>query len=137
MACPHVAGVAALILERNPELTVNQVNSIINSNAKKIKVTYDVSKPDGLWNNEYGYGLVDAYSSVINTPTIVFVQNETITGTRTITADNIYVGKDVTDRKEQGDVVLGQGNITLEAGVVYIKNSTFVPVGTTLKIENQ
>lgn len=74
---------------------------------------------------------------MINTPTIVFVQNETITGTRTITADNIYVGKDVTDRKEQGDVVLGQGNITLEAGVVYIKNSTFVPVGTTLKIENQ
>lgn len=74
---------------------------------------------------------------MINTPTIVFVQNETITGTRTITADNIYVGKDVTDRKEQGDVVLGQGDITLEAGVVQIKNSTYVPAGTTLKIENQ
>ena len=35
MACPFVAGVAALILERNPELTVSQVNSIICSNARK------------------------------------------------------------------------------------------------------
>lgn len=137
MACPHVAGVAALILERNPELTVNQVNSIINSNAKKIKVTYDVSKPDGSWNIQYGYGLIDAYSSVINTPSVVYIQNDTITGTRTINADKIYVGKDVTDRIEQGDVVLGQGNITLEAGVVQIKNSTYVPAGTTLKIKNQ
>ena len=36
MACPHVAGVAALILQRNPELTVTQVNSIICRNAKKL-----------------------------------------------------------------------------------------------------
>ena len=137
MACPHVAGVAALILERNPELTVNQVNSIINSNAKKITATYDVSNPDGLWNNEYGYGLVDAYSSVINTPSVIYIQNDTVTGTRSVTADIIYVGKDVTDRKEQGDVIIGPGNVTLKAGTVQIKNSTFVPVGTTLKIVNQ
>ena len=139
MACPHVAGVAALILELNPELTVTQVNSIINSNAKKIMgdIYYNVVKPDGSWNIEYGYGLVDAYSSVINTPSLVYIQNETVTGTRMISADNIYVGRDVTDRKEQGDVILGQGDITLKAGVVQIKNSTFVPVGTTLKIVNQ
>lgn len=137
MACPHVAGVAALILERNPELTVTQVNSIINSNAKKIPgVNFNVTKPDGLWNSKYGYGLVDAYSSVINTPHVVYIQNDTITGTTIISADSIYVGKDVTDTKEQGDVILGQGNITLKAGFIEIKNSTTVPLGTTLKIEN-
>ena len=138
MACPHVAGVAALVLERNPELTVNQVNSIINSNAKKISgVTFDVTKPDGLWSNEYGYGLVDAYSSVINTPHVVYIQNDTITGTGVVSADSIYVGRDVTNTKEYGDVILGKGNITFKAGYVEIKNSTSVPLGTTLTIEPQ
>lgn len=137
MACPHVAGVAALILERNSELTVNQVNSIINSNAKKLSgVNFNVTKPDGLWNNEYGYGLVDAYNSVINTPSTVYIQNDTITGTKILLADNIYVGRDVTNTKEYGDVTLGQGNITLRAKNVVIKNCTTVPLGTTLKIEN-
>ena len=137
MACPHVAGVAALILELNPGLTVNQVNSIINSNAKKLSgVNFNITKPDGLWNNEYGYGLVDAYSSVMNTPRTVYIQNETINGTRNITADSIYVGKDVTNLIGQGDVILGPGNITLKADYIEIKNSTTVPLGTTLKVEN-
>lgn len=137
MACPHVAGVAALILERNSELTVNQVNSIICSNAKKLSgVNFNFTKPDGTWNNEYGYGLVDAYNSVINTPDTVCIQDETITGTRIISAENIYVGSDVTNTKPYGDVTLGQGDITLKADYVEIKNSTTVPLGTTLKIEN-
>lgn len=137
MACPHVAGVAALVLERNPELTVTQVNSIINGNAKKLSgVNFNVTKADGSWNNEYGYGFVDAYNSVINTPNVVYIQNETLTGTNNITADNIYVGRNVTNRQEYGDVVLGSGNITLNAGYVEIRNSTTVPLGTTLTINN-
>jgi len=51
-------------------------------------------------------------------------------------ADSIYVGKDVSETKEQGDVVLGQGNITLKANKVIIRNSTKVPLGTKLKINN-
>ena len=126
-----------MILELNPGLTVNQVNSIINSNAKKLSgVNFNITKPDGLWNNEYGYGLVDAYSSVMNTPRTVYIQNETINGTRNITADSIYVGKDVTNLIGQGDVILGPGNITLKADYIEIKNSTTVPLGTTLKVEN-
>ena len=77
---------------------------------------------------------MDAYSSIINTPSVVYIQNETVSGTRTISADNIYVGKDVTDRKEQGDVILGTGHIKLDAEIVEIKNSTTVPLGTTLEI---
>ena len=144
MACPHVAGVAALILQRNPGLTVTQVNSIICRNAKKLSgVSFNETKPDGTWNNEYGYGLVDAYSSLLDTPEIVYIQHDTITGTQTIPAisaspaQKIYIGRDVSDREEQGNVILGQGDITLRAKAVTIKNSTTVPLGTKLKIVNQ
>lgn len=144
MACPHVAGVAALILQRNPELTVTQVNSIICRNAKKLSnVNFNITKPDGTWNNEYGYGLVDAYSSLLDTPEIVYIQNDTITGTQTIPATSanpaqkICIGRDVSDREEQGNVILGPGDITLRAKSVTIKNSTTVPLGTKLKIVNQ
>lgn len=138
MACPHVAGVAALIIERNSELTVSQVNNIICSNAKRITSNdYNfVTKTYGLWNYEYGYGLVKADSSVINTPRTIYIQNDTITETRIISGGSIYVGKDVTETKEFGGVILGQGDITLKADFVEIKNSTTVPLGTTLKIEN-
>ena len=54
MACPHVSGVAALILERNPKLSAAKVRSI--------------NKKYGTWNEYYGYGLVDAYKAVLNTP---------------------------------------------------------------------
>ena len=130
-------GVTALVLQRNPELTVTQVNSIICRNTKKLShVTFNEIKSDGSWNNEYGYGLVDAYNSVINTPHVVYVQNDTITGTEVISADSIYVGKAVTNTKEYGEVILGQGDITLKAKSITIKNSTTVPLGTKLRINN-
>lgn len=138
MACPHVAGVAALVLERNSELSVTQVNSIINSSAKKTlpNISFNIPKPDGLWNEQYGYGLVDACSAVLNTPSAAYIQNENITGERIISADSIFVGKDVTDDKPYGNVTLGQGNIKIKANYVKIKNSASVPLGTKLRIGN-
>lgn len=69
MACPHVSGLAALILERNPSLTAKQVREIIARNAKKVgNLPYNQTKEYGTWNEKYGYGLIDAYNSVINTP---------------------------------------------------------------------
>ena len=68
-ACPHVAGLAALILERNPSLTVTQVNDIIEKNTKKVGLdSYDVNRKNGTWNKTHGYGLIDAEKALINTP---------------------------------------------------------------------
>lgn len=66
-ACPQVAGVAALVLSVNPELTSIQVKNIIEQTAKKIgNYSYNNSSahPNGPWNNQVGYGLVDAYAAV-------------------------------------------------------------------------
>lgn len=69
MACPHVAGLAALILERNPRLTVTQVNDLIEKNTKKVgPMVYNETRKNGTWNSHYGYGLIDAEKTLINTP---------------------------------------------------------------------
>lgn len=69
MATPHVAGVAALILSANPNLTGQEVRDIIEKTAQKVRpdlysYNSDQSHSNGMWNNEMGYGLVDAYAAV-------------------------------------------------------------------------
>jgi subtilisin family serine protease len=60
MATPHVAGVAALILSRNPALTAAQVGDLIRGTAKPLR-----SDPaDPVPNDEYGHGLVQAGEAV-------------------------------------------------------------------------
>ena len=67
LAAPHVTGIAALIFSINPNLTSGQVKNIIEQTAQKIgNYSYNNSSahPNGTWNNQVGYGLVDAYAAV-------------------------------------------------------------------------
>lgn len=68
-ACPHVSGIAGLILSVNPYLTQKEVADIIESTAQKVGPSYihyetETGRPNGTWNFEMGYGLVDAYAAV-------------------------------------------------------------------------
>jgi len=88
-ACPHVAGVAALVLSLNPQLTRKQVVDIIESTAKKLP-RYSFSnnpgtRPNGTWNNEVGYGLIDAAAAVRRAQCngVTYISNRTFTSNST------------------------------------------------------
>lgn len=83
-ACPHVAGVAALVLSKYPFLNRSEVNEILCKSAVKIPA-YDFSRQDkyGDWNNEVGYGRLDAYSALLTASTyndegVVSFQNKQV-----------------------------------------------------------
>ena len=61
-ACPFAAGVGALILSKNPNLTGDEVFSIIRNTCDQIG---DVEYPDG-WNEYYGYGQINAYNALLS-----------------------------------------------------------------------
>ena len=102
-AAPHVSGVAALILSVNPNLTSQQVRDIIEQTAQKVGgYTYSNNPtlhPNGSWNNEMGYGLVDAYKAVslalamaCNTDNSALLNGE-ITSNTTISTSTIGYGE--------------------------------------------
>jgi uncharacterized repeat protein (TIGR02543 family) len=63
-ACPHVAGIAALILSYRPDLTAAQVRQAIESSCTKLSgytFSNNSNHPNGTWNNEVGHGMVNAF----------------------------------------------------------------------------
>jgi subtilisin family serine protease len=90
-SCPVVAGVAALILSLNPDLTPQEVFNILTSSADKVgSYTYTNGRCD-----EMGYGRVNAYQAVLlaaggpitgnplvcQSPNITFTYNDRPDGT--------------------------------------------------------
>ncbi len=78
MATPHVAGLAALMLQADPTLTVDQLETTIEETATPL----GGSTP----NNSYGWGRVDAYAAVA-----AVAEVGTVTGTVTRAADGAPV----------------------------------------------
>ncbi|OGC93468.1 MAG: hypothetical protein A2W25_05635 [candidate division Zixibacteria bacterium RBG_16_53_22] len=59
MACPHVAGVVALVRQANPNLTAEQVKQIIYETAEEAPADGDPGE-----DNNYGMGVVNAVEAV-------------------------------------------------------------------------
>ena len=71
MAAPHVSGVAALVIAENPELPREEVVRLIQHTAQKISpgeayvyLPKNYMFLEETWNQEVGYGLVDATAAV-------------------------------------------------------------------------
>ena len=59
-AAPHVSGLAALVLESNPKLSVSELEDILKSNTRNGSDNEYPQSP----NYGYGYGVIDAYDAV-------------------------------------------------------------------------
>jgi len=67
-ACPMVAGVAALVLSINDQLSVAQVREILERSATKAGLySYNrvQGQPNGTWTSELGHGLINAKNAVL------------------------------------------------------------------------
>ncbi len=133
-ACPHVAGIAALVLSVNPSLTALQVRNIIENTAQKVGgYSYKTvsGRPNGTWHQEMGYGLVDAYAAVkaaCPTPVINFV-NQTVTTNTTVT-------NSCGDIKVENVIVQNSAKLILNATEsVTITKDFNVEVGSLLEIK--
>lgn len=136
-ACPHVAAVAALVLSVNPELTQREVCDIIEQGARKMPsyVYSTVSgRPNGTWNNETGYGLVDAYAAVLlaqdfeTDPDLILENREFHTSMSFVADGRIYIDH----------VTVNPGcTLNLKAGLgVEISDSFEMHTDATLIIQN-
>ncbi len=139
MAAPHVAGVAALLLQAKPELTVTDVEQIILNTA----VPLGASIPD----NETGWGRVDAYNAVVSVAdaglivgTVTRAPDHAPLADVTVRAESIAHGgfwaQTVTDDQGRYLLTLAPGIYDLTATAFYyhtaIANSLPVVAGTTL-----
>ncbi|MCT4602972.1 MAG: S8 family serine peptidase [Marinifilum sp.] len=82
-ACPNAAGVAALILSINPNFTMNEVRQLLEKSTDKVpNYNYSTSSihPNGTWNNQVGYGRLNAANAVKE----AFFNNVSINGSNLI-----------------------------------------------------
>ncbi len=68
-ACPHAAGTMALILSVNPCLTQIEARNILEISCDKINTSaycykYNSGHPNGSWNENVGYGKINAFNAV-------------------------------------------------------------------------
>lgn len=68
-ASPLAAGVGALIISKNINISGDSVKMIIERSARKVgNYSYNILKENGWWNNEMGYGAIDAKAALDMTP---------------------------------------------------------------------
>ena len=66
-ACPHVSGIAALLISLYRNLTWTQVKYLMVTSCTKLSsyaFSNNPAHPNSSWNNEVGYGLVSAYGAL-------------------------------------------------------------------------
>lgn len=88
-ACPNAAGVVALILSADPSLTQQEAREILERNTDKVNgynYSNNSNQPNGTWNNEVGYGRINALKAVED----VILGNITLTGNNTICGSNTF-----------------------------------------------
>jgi serine protease AprX len=134
-SCPHVSGVAALMLQALPSLRPSDIMSILRSTAEPEKSYPWQSSP----NNDYGYGTINALQAVENCtngtlPPVVYIDplseaNGTVVITGTASSAHQTI-ETVEVRIDSGPYEPAEGTTTWS----YEWNTTSVPNGPHLVI---
>ena len=74
------------------------------------------------------------YVQIGKNPTTIYIQNETIAGTRNYEATFINIGNSVTTEKTQGPVIFNGGSITLTGSKIQLCPGTTISGGTEFTI---
>lgn len=135
-ACPHVAGIAALLLSIKPDAPASSVISWICSSCKKLPAyQYSVKDSYGTWNNETGYGLVDAYGAIaacnpftLNVPDVIC---DCETYTFSVSGPTERCDSIVWDLGTSENIVSGSGVNSVEARIDY-ESGCSVPLRASL-----
>jgi subtilisin family serine protease len=122
LSAPMVAGVAALILSKNPTLTRKQVVDIIEQTATKLPAytsnyVTTTGRLNGTWYEKSGYGLLNAHQAMISTPRDICVKldvfNQILAGglkkcnTINYKDSKVYSGNNLAEHTQS--TVLGEG----------------------------
>lgn len=135
-ACPNAAGVVALILSANPNLTQQQAREILERNTDKVSgysYSNNSNQPNGTWNSEVGYGRINARKAVED----VLVGNVSITGGTSIscsTSNNITFNLNglssstipVTWTKSSNLQVINSNNTSITVSPTSLSGSAYV-----------
>jgi serine protease len=110
MATPHVAALAALILSVNPSLTYDQVENNIKNNCEDLGTAG--------FDNYYGYGLIDAYESLLDlTDHVPVASNAAIAPLLPTRYENLILSYDYSDsagHTENGTQIRWYKNSTIQ-----------------------
>ena len=127
-ASPQVAGIAALLKSYNASLTNADIEEILASTAEKVGgYNYSQTKEYGSWNNEMGYGRVNAYAALASIPPEnLTLENMSIGYDTVFTATNSITAGPSFTVENTGDVTFRTGNvITLKPGFTATAGSEF------------
>lgn len=89
MACPHVAGVAALIIAANPGISNAEVRQILQQTADDID--------ENGWDPAYGYGLVDADEAAAKDTLPPIISDLTPTDRAYVNTSNVTISAKLSD----------------------------------------
>ncbi len=127
-ATPHVAGLAALIISHRPQLTGQQVRDIIERTCQKVGgYTYSttIGRPNGTWNSEMGYGLIDAHAALLEaelvTCTTTNINSANYNTGFTSTTSDCIINVSNTVIQNNSKVVLDHSNYTQINGDFEVK----------------
>lgn len=99
-AAPHAASVAALVLSVNKNFTAAEVRNIIESSCTKPAAYNFALTPgniNGTWNQELGYGIVNAYKSVLLAKSKKFCNAGIAKPSTTVLCKNAFIKLGVVD----------------------------------------